>query len=56
MARASMIDADDVYELQASGAADSIPAEWQSTWCTRWTWLSAAHTVPRRSARSGLSA
>ena len=29
--RASMIDADDVYELRASGAAESIPAEWQST-------------------------
>ena len=29
--RASVIDLDDVYELPASGAAESIPAEWQST-------------------------
>ena len=29
--RASVTDFDDVYELPTSGAAETIPAEWQST-------------------------
>jgi hypothetical protein len=29
--RASVTDFDDVYELSPSAAAESIPAEWQST-------------------------